>query len=62
MQGPSVYRDNPIGWAFYSSLSREVLMYPTYIQCIYSVYIYLYPGVGANYGWIKGKSVLTFVM
>ena len=24
--------------------------------------IMLYPGVGANYGWIKGKSVLTFVM
>ena len=24
--------------------------------------MYLYPGVGANYGWIKGKSVLTFVM
>ena len=24
--------------------------------------IYLYPGVGANYRWIKGKSVLTFVM
>ena len=24
--------------------------------------LFLYPGVGANYGWIKGKCVLTFVM
>ena len=24
--------------------------------------MHLYPGEGANYGWIKGKSVLTFVM
>ena len=26
------------------------------------IQIHLYPGVGADYGWIKGKSVLTFVM
>jgi hypothetical protein len=26
------------------------------------VILFLYPGVGANHGWIKGKSVLTFVM
>ena len=26
------------------------------------VHTYLYPGEGTNYGWIKGKSVLTLVM
>ena len=26
------------------------------------LYVLLYPGVGANYERIKGKSVLTFVM
>ena len=34
-------------------LSVSVFMY-----CVYagdSTYIHLYPGVGANYGWIKGK-------
>ena len=47
------------------------------LMCVYAVHTYviflfvhtsmhirtcLYPGVGANYGWIKGKSVLTFEM
>ena len=37
-------------------------------ECSYLLYVYmyvrtyLYPGVWVNYGWIKGKSVLTFVM
>ena len=36
----------------------------TYIHTHIHTYMhtYLYPGEGANYGWIKGKSVLTFVM
>ena len=37
-----------------------VHMLCTYIHTY--IHVRLYPGVWANYGWIKGKSVLTFVM
>ena len=40
-------------------------VYVQYVRTICTVYVHivlLYPGVGANYGRIKGKSVLTFVM
>ena len=38
-------------------LCKHVLTH-TYVR----TYVTLYPGARANYGWIKGKSVLTFVM
>ena len=37
----------------------NIRMYRTYVH---KYILYLYPGEGANYRWIKGKSVLTFVM
>ena len=42
-----------------------VRMYVRMYVCVYVLYVqylHLYPGEGANYGWIKGICVLTFVM
>ena len=65
---PKPFAAASIGQVHYGVLLDEKEVAVKIQVCTYNTYIltyvlmYMYPGEGANYGRIKGKSVLTFVM